>query len=44
MGYVTSAFAALGTKLEADVRGRRITMTVTAMPFIPHNYVRKINL
>lgn len=44
MGYVASSFAALGTKLEAEVRGRRITMTVTAMPFIPHNYVRKINL
>ncbi|MEQ1687414.1 MAG: glycine cleavage system aminomethyltransferase GcvT [Sphingopyxis sp.] len=41
MGYVTSAYAAPGSALEADVRGRRIAVTVTAMPFIPHNYVRK---
>lgn len=44
MGYVASAYAAPGTKLEAEVRGRRIAMTVTAMPFIPHNYVRKTSL
>lgn len=41
MGYVASAYAVPGTKLEAEVRGRRITMTVTAMPFVPHQYVRK---
>ncbi|MEQ1726693.1 MAG: glycine cleavage system aminomethyltransferase GcvT [Sphingopyxis sp.] len=41
MGYVESVHAAPGTALEAEVRGRRIAMSVTAMPFIPHNYVRK---
>ncbi len=41
MGYVDTAYAAAGTRLEAEVRGRRIDLTVTAMPFVPHNYVRK---
>ncbi len=41
MGYVTAAHAMPGTALEAEVRGRRVPVTVTAMPFIPHRYVRK---
>ncbi len=41
MGYVTSAHTATGTPLEAQVRGKRIGLTVTAMPFVPHHYVRK---
>ena len=24
-----------------EVRGKRIGLTVTGMPFVPHNYVRK---
>jgi aminomethyltransferase len=29
------------TNLEADVRGKRIALTPSPMPFIPHNYVRR---
>ncbi|MFM7027546.1 MAG: glycine cleavage system aminomethyltransferase GcvT [Chakrabartia sp.] len=41
MAYVAAAFAAPGTPLEAEVRGKRIAVTVTALPFIPHTYHRK---
>ncbi len=41
MGFVDSAYAAAGTKLEADVRGKRVAITVAPMPFVPHNYHRK---
>ena len=41
MGYVAAAHAVTGTQLEAEVRGKRIPVTVAAMPFIPHRYVRK---
>ena len=41
MGFVSTAHAVPGTALEADVRGKRIGLTVTKMPFIPHNYVRR---
>jgi aminomethyltransferase len=37
MGYVPPG----ATGLEADVRGKRITLTPTPMPFIPHNYIRR---
>ncbi len=33
--------AAPGTTLEADVRGKRVPLTVTPMPFIPNNYHRR---
>ncbi len=41
MAYVDKACAAVGTMLSADVRGRRIAVTITATPFVPHRYVRK---
>lgn len=41
MGYVSSAHSGAGTALEAEVRGKRIGLTVTKMPFIPHTYVRR---
>ena len=41
MGYVASDYAAVGTALEIDVRGKRLNATVTAMPFVPHRYHRK---
>jgi len=41
MGYVATAQAAPGTALEAEVRGKRVPVTVTKMPFIPHRYVRR---
>ncbi|MEO9102637.1 MAG: glycine cleavage system aminomethyltransferase GcvT [Burkholderiaceae bacterium] len=40
MGYVPPAFAAIGTPLEALVRGQRVAMRVSALPFVPANYVR----
>jgi aminomethyltransferase len=41
MGYVASAHIQPGTALEAEVRGKRVPVTVAAMPFIPHNYHRR---
>ncbi len=41
MGYVLAAKSAIGTTLEAEVRGKRIGLTVAAMPFIPNRYHRK---
>ena len=41
MAYVDAAHAAFGTGLEAEVRGKRVPVTVAAMPFVPHRYVRK---
>jgi aminomethyltransferase len=41
MGYVAATHIAVGTPLEAEVRGKRIPVTVAATPFIPHRYVRK---
>lgn len=40
MAYVDRAQAAVGTALEIDVRGKRLSATVTAMPFVPHRYHR----
>ncbi|MEE9434841.1 MAG: glycine cleavage system aminomethyltransferase GcvT [Sphingorhabdus sp.] len=41
MGYVERALAAEGSALEAEVRGKRIAMTVIKMPFVPHGYHRR---
>jgi aminomethyltransferase len=40
MGYVPPAFAALGTRINAIVRGKPVTMEVVAMPFVPTRYHR----
>jgi len=40
MGYVPPEFAALGTKINAVVRGKLVPMEVVAMPFVPPNYFR----
>lgn len=40
MGYVQAGAAALGTRLQARVRGKAIPMKVVPMPFIPPRYVR----
>ena len=40
MGYVPAALAAPGTVIQIAQRGKVHQATVTAMPFIPHNYVR----
>lgn len=41
MGFVASSHSSLGTALEAEVRGKRVGLTVTVMPFVPHRYHRK---
>ena len=41
MGYVASAHVAVGTALEAEVRGKRVALTVAEIPFVPHHYHRR---
>jgi aminomethyltransferase len=41
MGYVAAAHNAVGTMLAAEVRGKRVSITVVNLPFIPHHYHRK---
>ncbi|WP_114228175.1 MULTISPECIES: glycine cleavage system aminomethyltransferase GcvT [Sphingomonas] len=41
MAYVATALATAGTALTLEQRGKLFAATVTAMPFVPHNYVRK---
>ncbi|MDO9370392.1 MAG: glycine cleavage system aminomethyltransferase GcvT [Sphingopyxis sp.] len=41
MGYVPRDHAVPGTAIAAEVRGKLVHCTVAAMPFVPHNYVRK---
>ncbi len=41
MGYVATEHSELGTNLEAEVRGKRVAITVAAMPFVPHRYHRR---
>jgi aminomethyltransferase len=40
MGYVPAALAAEGTELWGEVRGKRLPVTVAAMPFRPSTYKR----
>lgn len=40
MGYVTTDFAATGTTIYAEVRGKRLPATVADMPFRPSTYKR----
>ncbi len=40
IGYVAPEFAALGTKINAMVRGKPVPMEVAAMPFVPNRYFR----
>jgi aminomethyltransferase len=40
MGYVAPEFTALGTKINAIVRGKPVPMEVVAMPFVPTRYYR----
>jgi aminomethyltransferase len=41
MGYVDAGHNASGTALEAEVRGKRVSITVSNLPFVPHHYHRK---
>src|SRR5690606_6571056 len=40
MGYVPTPLATPGTRLEGDVRGKRLPVTVAEMPFHPTTYKR----
>ena len=40
MGYVPPEFTALGTQINAVVRGKLVPMEVVAMPFVPTHYFR----
>ncbi len=40
MGYVPSALSAPTTLLFADVRGKRLPVELTELPFVPHRYKR----
>jgi aminomethyltransferase len=40
MAYVEPAFAAIGTRINAMVRGKAVPMEVSAMPFVPARYFR----
>ena len=40
MGYVDAAYSAIGTPINAIVRGKSVPMQVRAMPFVPHRYFR----
>ena len=40
MGYVSPAHAAIGTRVQAIVRGKAVPMEVSAMPFVPNRYFR----
>ena len=40
MGYVSAALAAIGTRLFAEVRGKKLPVTVASMPFVTPNYKR----
>jgi aminomethyltransferase len=41
MGYVARSHAEPGTTLEIEVRGRRLTADIVALPFVPHLYHRQ---
>jgi aminomethyltransferase len=40
LGYVQSGYAALGTEVQALVRGKAVPMVVVALPFVPTRYYR----
>ncbi len=40
MGYVPGGLAVIGTRLFAEVRGRKLPVRVAAMPFVKSNYKR----
>jgi aminomethyltransferase len=42
MGYVPRPLSAPGTTLLAEVRGNRVPVEVTDLPFVPHRYKRSI--
>jgi len=41
MGFVESPHIEIGGTLEAEVRGKRVPMTITKTPFVPNGYRRR---
>ena len=44
MGYVPASLAKVGTRVFADVRGKRLAVVVTALPFVATKYKRSLSL
>ncbi|WP_086981318.1 glycine cleavage system aminomethyltransferase GcvT [Vibrio aphrogenes] len=42
MAYVATEFATIGSEIFADVRGKKLPMTVEKMPFVPQRYYRGV--
>ncbi|HEX5509522.1 MAG TPA: glycine cleavage T C-terminal barrel domain-containing protein, partial [Pseudolabrys sp.] len=40
MGYITAAAAAMNARVFAELRGERVPLTISKMPFIPNRYKR----
>ncbi len=40
MGYVTTELASIGTEVFAEVRGKKLPMTIEKMPFVAQRYYR----
>jgi aminomethyltransferase len=40
LARLDKAYAELGTRLFSEVRGHRLELSVTRLPFIPHRYHR----
>ena len=40
LGFIDVALAAPGTDINALVRGRKVPVTVAALPLVPHRYIR----
>lgn len=40
MGYVRTDLAVIGTEVFAEVRGKKLAMTIEKMPFVPQRYYR----
>ncbi|WP_284247232.1 glycine cleavage T C-terminal barrel domain-containing protein, partial [Methylobacterium haplocladii] len=40
MGYLPTPLAEPGTRVFAELRGQRLPLTVTAMPFVPAGFKR----
>ena len=41
MAYVEAEFSAVGTRMNAIVRGKPVAMVVTSLPFVPTRYRRQ---
>lgn len=40
MGYVETQYAVLDTEVYADVRGKKLPMSIQRMPFVSQRYYR----